>query len=75
MDHADDLGALFVNRGGVEIIDGEVFFGAHRVGERAGVLGKLTRAQGANLADALDSRAAMVGRKLLIAKNGQAFLQ
>ena len=46
--HADDFGALLVDRGGVEVADLDVAVGPHRVGQRAGVLGELaSRAGGA----------------------------
>ncbi len=45
------------------------------MGERAGVLGELRGAQPANVGDALDRRRALVGGELLVAKDGQPFLQ
>jgi hypothetical protein len=43
--HAHHLGALFVDGGGVEVVDLEVAVGPHRVRHRAGVLGELQLAQ------------------------------
>ena len=45
------------------------------MGERAGILGKLARAQGAHRIDALDGARALVAREFLVAKDGEAFLQ
>ena len=42
-DHADELGALLVDRGGIEVVDLMIERGAHRMGERAGVLDELMR--------------------------------
>ena len=45
------------------------------MGQRAGILGKLRCAQRAHFGDALDRRATLVGRELLIAEDGQPLLQ
>ena len=45
------------------------------MGERAGVLDELMRAQAAHVADALDRARALVGVKLLVAKDREAFLE
>ena len=42
--HADHLGPLLVDRGGVEVVDLDVGLRAHRVGHGARVLGELVRA-------------------------------
>ena len=42
-EHAHDLGALLVDRRGVEVVDLAVALRAHRVRERAGVLGNCAR--------------------------------
>ena len=52
--HAHDLGALLVDRGGVEVVDLDVAVGPHRVRHRAGVFGELRGAQHAHVLDALD---------------------
>ena len=75
VDHADDFGALVVDRRGVEIVDAQIALRLHRVGERAGILGELRGAQCADIADTRHRRAALVGRKELVAKHGQPFLQ
>ena len=48
--HADDLGALLVHRGRVEVVDLEIAVGADRMRERPGVLGELRGAQAAHVA-------------------------
>ena len=80
--HADDFGALLVHRGGVEIVDGLVLIGADRVRHGAGIFGELRGAQHAHVFNALDRTRRFatgggehVGRKLLIAEDGQAFLE
>jgi hypothetical protein len=55
--HPHHLGALFVDGGGVEVVDGLVGVRAHRVGHGAGVLGELALAQRAHVADAATARA------------------
>ena len=86
MQHADDLGALLVHRGGVEIVDLLVAVRADRVGHRPRILGELRRAQPAHIADALHRtrrlgtglarrRGEHVGRELLIAEDRQPFLE
>ncbi len=75
VDHADDLGALVVDRRRVEIVDPQIGVGLHRVGQRAGILGELRGAQRAYVADAAHRRAALVGREQLIAKHRQPLLQ
>ena len=75
LEHAHDLGALLVDRRGVEIVDLVIERGPHRMGERAGVLDELVGAQAAHIADALDRARALVGAELLIAKDREAFLE
>ena len=84
--HADDLGALFVHGGGVEVADLLVAFRADRVGHGTGVFGELGGAQRHHVVDALDRAGAgggglvhalrhHVGAEFLVAEDGQAFLQ
>ena len=77
--HAHHLGALLVDGGGVEVVDGRVAVGAHRVRHRAGVLGELGRAQPGDVLDALGrarrGAAGHVHRELLVAEDGEAFLE
>ena len=75
VDHADDFGALVVDRRGVEIVDAQIALRLYRMGERTGILGELGGAQGADIADAGHRRAALVGREQLVAEHGQPFLQ
>jgi len=58
--HADDLGAFFIHRGGVEVADLLIAFRADGVGHGARVFGELRRAQGDHVVDAFD-RAGTVG--------------
>ena len=73
--HADDLGALVVDGGGVEIVDRQIGFRLHGMCQRSRVLAELPRAQGAHVADALHRAAALVGGEFLVAIDRQAFLQ
>ena len=73
--HADDLGALVVHRRGVEVVDGDVVIGLHRMCQRAGILAELRRSQRTHVADALHHAAALISRELLIAIDRQALLQ
>ncbi len=77
--HAHELGALLIHGGGVEVVDGHVAVRAHRVRHRARVLGELHLAQEAHVVDALDAagrgRAGHVLRELLVAEDGEAFLE
>ena len=73
--HADNLGAFLVNRGGVEIIDLDIFFGPYGMRQWTGILAELARAQLQNVGNALHRFAALIARELLIAEYGQPFLQ
>ncbi len=75
VDHADELGALFVDRRGVEIVDPQIALRLHRMGERAGILGELGGAQRPDIADPADRGAAHIGRELLVAVDRQPLFQ
>jgi hypothetical protein len=75
LDHADHLGALFVHRGGVEIVDLGVGGGADRVRHRPGILGELGDAQGAHFLDARHGARVQVLAEFLVAVDGEAFLE
>ena len=75
LEHADHLGALFIDRGGVEIVDLDIGVGAHRVGQRPGILAKLAGAQQGDILDPLDGGAAPVAGKALVAEHRQPFLE
>ena len=75
LDHAHDFGALFVDGRRVEVVDLVIELRPHRMGERAGILDELVRAQRAHVADALDRARALIGGEFLVAEDGQAFLQ
>ena len=62
LQHPHHLGALLVDRRGVEIADLVIGGGPHRMGEGAGILDELLRAQRAHIGDALDRRAS-AGRR------------
>ncbi len=64
--------ALVVDRRGVEVVDLVINFRPHRMGERAGVLDELVRAQRAHVADPLHRARALVGGKFLVAEDGEA---
>ena len=73
--HPHHLGALFVDGRGVEVVDLAIELGPHRMGERAGVLGELVRAQAAHVVDAGYDARALVGGELLLAIDREPFLQ
>mmetsp|Transcript_64635 Transcript_64635/g.200416 ORF Transcript_64635/g.200416 Transcript_64635/m.200416 type:complete len:587 (-) Transcript_64635:3-1763(-) len=73
--HADHLGPLAVDRGGVEIVHGDVTLGADRVRHGPPVLRELPRSEEPHLLDPLHCRAAHVSRELLIPENSEAFLE
>jgi len=74
-EHAHHLGAFFVDRRGVEVVDLVIERRPHRVGEGACVLDELIGAQPAHVDDALDRARALIGGELLVAEDGEAFLQ
>ena len=77
--HADDFGALFVNRHRVEIADLDIAVWPHRVGHGASVFRELRGAQYTHVFNTFDSparrRGAQVHAELLVAKHGQAFFE
>ena len=75
VDHADHLRALLVDGRRIKIIDLDIAFRAHRVGERTAVLDELVGAQAARVLDAFDRAAVHVGGEFLVPKDGEPFLQ
>ena len=75
LEHPDHLGALFIDRGGVEIVDLVIAVGPRRVGEGAGILAELARAQRHHVLDPLHRRRAQVRGELLVAEHRQPFLE
>ncbi len=73
--HADDLRALVVHGRGVEVGDLDIAIRPDRVRQRPRVFRELRRSQRPHLADALHRFGAHRGRELLVAENGQPFLQ
>ena len=77
--HAHDLRPLFVDGGGVEVVDGGVAVGAHRVRHRTSILRELHHAQAAHVLDALDrarrGAAGHVHAEFLVAEDRQALLE
>ena len=74
-EHADHLGAFFIDRCGVEVVDLDKAFGPHRMGQRPLILAELAGAQHQDIFDPLDRMAAQIARELLIAKDRQTLLQ
>ena len=78
LQHADDFGALFVHRHGVEIVDFAVAVGADGVRHGTRIFRKLGRAQCTDVTDAFDGTARgvrrHVHREFLISENCEAFL-
>ena len=75
VEHADDLGALVVDRRGVEVRDLDIAVRPDGMRERPLVLGELHRAKHAHILDPLDRRASDIGAEALVAKHGEAFLE
>ena len=75
LQHADDFGALLVNRRGVEIVDGDVGLRLHRMGERPRILLELAQAQILHVGDPAHRVAAHVAGEPGLAEDRQAFLQ
>mmetsp|Transcript_10063 Transcript_10063/g.29658 ORF Transcript_10063/g.29658 Transcript_10063/m.29658 type:complete len:399 (-) Transcript_10063:1045-2241(-) len=73
--HADHLGALLVDRGGVEVVHGHVALGADGVRQGTRVLRKLARAQHTHVADALHRLRAHVRGEGLVAVDREALLE
>lgn len=74
-DHPRHLGSLFVDRRRVEIVDLAVLRRPYRVGEGTGIFRELLGFQMPHFGDALHGARAHIGGKLVVAVDGQAFLQ
>jgi len=74
-DHADQLGAFFIDRRRIEVVDLHIALGPNRVRQRSLVFGELQRLQLPHIGDALNGSRAFVAGELLVAINRQAFLQ
>ena len=75
MHHADQLGTLFIDRGGIEIVDFHIAVRADRMGQWPSVLGELGGAKCVDVLDALHRAGTLIGREFLIAENGQTFFE
>ena len=75
LQHPDHLGALFIDRRGVEIVDLDETVGPHGMGQGPAILAELPRAQRQHILDPLHRVAAHVAGELLVAEHGQPFLQ
>ena len=75
LQHADHLGALVVDGGGVEVVDFDITGRLYRMGQRAGIFGELASTQGAHILDALHAMAAHVAAECLVAEDSEALLQ
>ena len=75
VEHADDFGALVVDGRRVEVVDLVIGLWTNGMGEGAGILGELHEPQLANVSDAFDGARAGIAGVLLVAEDGQAFLQ
>ncbi len=73
--HADHFGPFFIDSGRVEIIDLDIGFRPHGMGQRACILAELAGAQLQHVFNAFDRRTAHIGAELLVAEDGQAFLE
>ena len=61
LDHANQLGAFFVNSRRIEIVDLDVALRPNRMRQGSLILGKLQRLQLPNIGDALDGSATLIG--------------
>ena len=75
LEHADDLGPLFIDGCRVEVVDLAVGGWPHRMRQRAGILDELPRSQFPHIHDALHRTRAHVGGEFLVPKDGQSFLE
>ena len=75
LQHADHLGAFFVNGGGVEIVDLDVIVGPHRMRQRTAIFAKLPRAQAHHVFNPFHRMTAHVAAELLIAEHRQPLFQ
>ena len=73
--HAHHLGALLIDRGGVEVGYLNVGVRAHRMRQGAAVLGELHGAQQVDVLNALDRARVHVGTELRVPKHGEALLE
>ena len=73
--HADEFCAFFVHGHGIKIVDLGIPIRTHGVRKRSSILGKLKRPQALHIVDPLHVLQRAIGRKFLIAKNGQPLLQ
>ena len=73
--HADDLRALLVDRGRIEVVDLDVALRPHRMGKGPRVLQELGGAQAARVRDPLDRARVQIRGELLVAEHGQALLE
>ena len=75
VEHANHLRALFVDRGGVEVINRLIGVRLHRMGRWASVFAKLRVAQQGHIFDAVESSTVQILREALVAEHREAFLQ
>ena len=75
LDHPYQFRSLFINRGGVEIVNFYIRFGPYRMRQRTRVFRELTGPKGADVGNPLHRGRAHIGREFLIPKNRQPFLQ
>ena len=75
MQHADHLGALFIDRRGIEIVDLGIFRRADRMRQWPGIFAELPPAQRLYIDDPLHGGGSHIGRKLLIPENRQPLFQ
>src|SRR6185503_4336682 len=75
LQHADDFGTFFIDRGGIEVVDLNIGLWLHRMGERPGIFLELPAAKRADILDALYAMAAHVAGKALVAENSETFFQ
>ena len=73
--HPHQLRTLVVDGRGVEVIDLDIGVGPHRMRHRTAVFGELMGLQQAHVGDALHAARADVGGELLVAVDGETFLE
>ncbi|GIX66006.1 uncharacterized protein BcabD6B2_54420 [Babesia caballi] len=73
--HANDLGALVVDGGGVEVVHRNVALGANGVRHGPGVLGELVGDEVAHVSDAAEQVGGHVAGELGLAEDSQALLE
>ena len=75
IDHTHHFSALFIHRGGIEVVDLDIGIGPNGMGHGAGILRELGATQGGNTVDSANRGRTHGSGKLLITQHRKPFLQ